>query len=242
MTRARNISRILSAQEISGDINLSGIVTATKFYGDGENLTNVGVDTAQVSTSGLVVSGISTFSDAIRVGSAVTILTDGSANFETQGTSGIVTFNNNVHLDGCDIEFQSQGDQLKFSTAASNPASGGCIEIKTTATTAAKISGNSSQFKVHVDDNASQSFDLRAATYTIQDDNAEYYALFYQGQVRLHHATAHGGIGEQKFETDPGGVKITGVCTATSFSGSGSGLTGLNIPAGFNELDAALFN
>ena len=33
-----------------------------------------------------------------------------------------------------------------------------------------------------------------------------------------------------------------GVVTATSFEGSGSGLTGLNIPAGFTELDAALFN
>ena len=239
-----NASRLASyvGAAITAD-GASGIVTAQSFHGDGANLTNVGVDTAQVSTSGLVVSGVSTFSDAIRVGSAVTILTDGSANFGTQGTSGIVTFNNNVHLDGCDIEFQSQGDQLKFSTAASNPAgNNGCIEVKTSATTTARISGDSNQFKVHVDDNASQSFDLRAGTYTILDDNAEYYALFYQGQVRLHHATAHGGIGEQKFETDPGGVKITGVCTATSFSGSGSGLTGLNIPAGFNELDAALFN
>ena len=33
-----------------------------------------------------------------------------------------------------------------------------------------------------------------------------------------------------------------GIVTATSFEGSGSGLTGLNIPAGFSELDAALFN
>ena len=35
---------------------------------------------------------------------------------------------------------------------------------------------------------------------------------------------------------------VAGVVTATSFEGSGSGLTGLNIPAGFTELDAALFN
>jgi len=35
---------------------------------------------------------------------------------------------------------------------------------------------------------------------------------------------------------------VAGVVTATSFEGSGSGLTGLNIPAGFSELDAALFN
>ena len=39
-----------------------------------------------------------------------------------------------------------------------------------------------------------------------------------------------------------GGINVTGIVTATSFEGSGSGLTGLNIPAGFSELDAALFN
>ena len=222
MTRARNISRILSAQQISGDINLSGIVTATKFFGNGENLTNVGVDTAQVSTSGLVVSGFST-----------------STNLKVTGVS---TFNNNITLDGGNLTFESQGDQLKFSTAASNPASGGCIEIKTSATSTATIKGSANQLLIFNDDNSSNSIDLRAATYSVKDNDAEYYALFNQGQVRLYHATAHGGISEQKFETDPGGVKITGVCTATSFSGSGSGLTGLNIPAGFNELVAALFN
>jgi hypothetical protein len=38
------------------------------------------------------------------------------------------------------------------------------------------------------------------------------------------------------------GINVVGVVTATSFIGNGSGLTGLNIPAGFTELDAALFN
>ena len=62
--------------------------------------------------------------------------------------------------------------------------------------------------------------------------------------------------------TLPDGVVVTGVTTSTSFSGSASGLTAvpsaqltgalpaldgsalenLNIPAGFSELDAALFN
>ena len=106
------------------------------------------------------------------------------------------------------------------------------------------------------------------------------------GSVELYHDDS------KKFETTGGGVDITGVATATSFSGSGSGLsslnasqlssgtipdarfpvtlpsasganltnlpssqltgalpaldgsalTNLNIPAGFNELDAALFN
>ena len=37
------------------------------------------------------------------------------------------------------------------------------------------------------------------------------------------------------------GINVTGVVTATSFVGSGSGLTGLNIPAGYTELDSMLF-
>ena len=56
--------------------------------------------------------------------------------------------------------------------------------------------------------------------------------------------------------TLPRGAIVTGVATATSLSGTvassnlsgalpaldGSALTNLNIPSGFNELDAALFN
>ena len=79
------------------------------------------------------------------------------------------------------------------------------------------------------------------------------------GRIRADLFTNKAGTGAPTFQT---GVVITGVATATSFSGSASGLTAvpsaqltgalpaldgsaltnLNIPAGFNELDAALFN
>ena len=83
------------------------------------------------------------------------------------------------------------------------------------------------------------------------------------GRIRADFFTDHAGTGAPTFQT---GVVITGVSTATSFSGNlnatqlasgtipdarfpaalpaldGSALTNLNIPAGFNELDAALFN
>ena len=39
-----------------------------------------------------------------------------------------------------------------------------------------------------------------------------------------------------------GDTTLVGVVTASEFVGGGSGLTGLNIPASFTELDAALFN
>ena len=38
------------------------------------------------------------------------------------------------------------------------------------------------------------------------------------------------------------GGTFSGTVTANAFSGDGADLTGLNIPAGFTELDAALFN
>ena len=37
-------------------------------------------------------------------------------------------------------------------------------------------------------------------------------------------------------------ANISGIVTATSFVGSGANLTNLNIPVGFNEIDAALFS
>ena len=49
--------------------------------------------------------------------------------------------------------------------------------------------------------------------------------------------TARSGI-----NVSAGGINAVGVVTATSFVGNGEGLTNLNIPAAFNELDSALFN
>jgi hypothetical protein len=73
------------------------------------------------------------------------------------------------------------------------------------------------------------------------------------GRIRADFFTDHAGTSAPTFQA---GVIVTGVATATSFEGTlnssnltgalpaldGSALTNLNIPAGFNELDAALFN
>ena len=73
------------------------------------------------------------------------------------------------------------------------------------------------------------------------------------GRIRADNIVNKAGNGAPTFNK---GAIVTGVVTATSFSGTvassnlsgalpaldGSALTNLNIPAGFNELDAALFN
>lgn len=56
------------------------------------------------------------------------------------------------------------------------------------------------------------------------------------GRVRADNFTNKAGTGAPTF---PNGVTVTGVITATSFSGSGANLTGL--PAGFDWRDGSLF-
>ena len=210
-----NASRLASyvGAAITAD-GASGIVTAQSFHGDGANLTNVGVDTAsRLSTSGLVVSGISTLAGATF--------------------SGVTTFTDDITADNVTLDLGSatsdlfigrSGDRIEISHNTSN----GNI----TCTTGYQYIRGASGFRVQKEGSGT-------------DDIIKAIA---DGAVELYYDDV------KKFETDAGGVKITGVCTATSFSGTvassnlsgalpaldGSALTNLNIPAGFNELDAAL--
>ena len=52
--------------------NVSGALTATSFSGDGSGLTNVGMDTSNVSANTLIVSGIATFSSNVTIGGTLT--------------------------------------------------------------------------------------------------------------------------------------------------------------------------
>ena len=92
----------------------SGVVTATAFHGDGSQLTGIdatalkddgGNVKIQAQDSGAVHTGISTF-DTIKVGSGVTIESNGQATF-----TGIVTFgSSSTTIDG-------DGNIIKVGTA-----------------------------------------------------------------------------------------------------------------------------
>lgn len=72
-----------------------------------------------------------------------------------------------------------------------------------------------------------------SAAFTILKDDIEQFRITSIGNV---------GIGSTQISSKldvAGNVKVIGVVTATSFSGSGANLTGL--PAGFSELDGMLF-
>ena len=131
MTRARNISRILSAQEISGDINLSGIVTATNFYGDGSNLTGIeNAVTQNVSTSGLNVSGMTTLGN-VTAGIATANqfsgnITGTAATFSGDVTiGGVLTYDDVTNVDSLGIITARSGVSIAdsiFHTGDTNTA------------------------------------------------------------------------------------------------------------------------
>ena len=75
-----------SALTVSGDGIFTGVVTATSFIGSGENLTGIGTQGLNVQAQSLTVAGISTFHNDIKIGTGVTIESNGDATY-----TGIVT-------------------------------------------------------------------------------------------------------------------------------------------------------
>jgi len=214
MTRARDLSRLSNPTNFTVDavnsrvglgstnptakLAVSGIVSATAFYGDGSNLEGVasaGLGTALGESGGLEV--IYYTDNILSIGATITVDPPASTNVAyTQYAE--VSLDQDADLiiaDGDDFI----PDVLGLSTVGVTPLTG------------------------------------------------------TGGRIRADFFTNKAGTGAPTFQT---GVIVTGVATATSFSGTvpssnlsgalpaldGSALINLNIPAGFNELDAALFN
>ena len=74
-----------SMLDVGGDVKVSGVVTATAFYGDGSNLTGIdasaikfgGAVKAQANNSGVVITGVATATKFVGDGSDLTSLPAG---------------------------------------------------------------------------------------------------------------------------------------------------------------------
>ena len=194
--------------------SVSGIVTATAFYGDGSNLEGV-------ASAGL--------------GTAISETVGGDVIYYTNTTLGINTDITVDHPSTANVSYTQYqeiavADGIDFIVADGDEFIPDVLGLSTTGITPLAGAG---------------------------------------GRIRADLFTNKAGNGAPTFQK---GVVITGVTTSTSFKGSGaeltnlnatqlasgtipdarfpatlpavngSALTNLNIPAGFNELDAALFN
>ncbi len=197
-----SLNATVSNTATAGFATVSGISSALGIGATAVGLNASGIITAiSFSGSGANLTGIAA-TDDVRTNSLV--------------VAGVSTFNNNIDMEG-DIVFGTQGDKLIFGPS-NYPASGGSIEINVTASDKSTIGGNSGELRIHNTEASNAAFDFRCRNYYFLDENADYYGLFYNGQVRLYHPGTSGSIGDQKFETDAGGVKITGIATADGFS------------------------
>ena len=111
-------------------VSSAGVVTAGSYYGSGANLTGIAA-TDHVSTFDLVVAGISTFNDDVRV------LAGG-----VDVTSGIVSATGlDIGTDGIDVDGQANLDEL---TVAGVATFSNTVDVNATvdATDVSAIGGN----------------------------------------------------------------------------------------------------
>ena len=193
-----------------GNLNLSGIVTASSFRGDGSQLTGIdastlknGSDTkAQANASGVVVTGVLTATSFRGDGSNLTNL---PAGLGTALSSDQTSANNKLY-------YTNRVLSIGSTTTVDHPAT---------------ASGAYTQYaEIQIEDNA----DL-----IIEDGDDLIPDILGLGD---NGSTGAGGLGRLRVDTitnksangaptATNGLTVTGVVTATSFVGNGSGLTNL---------------
>tara|TARA_A100001201_G_scaffold110654_1_gene94629 strand:- start:257 stop:2485 length:2229 start_codon:yes stop_codon:yes gene_type:complete len=211
------------AEMWADNYNVSGIHTNSP-VGVGTSVPGAFVDIH----GGLNVVGVTTLGGNLVVtGAASTSSIAGALQLTNANVSGISTLSIGGAGASEAVYFQSKTQpqaSLKISQAAGNDH--GILMTFTS------FDGDTATIETDSNSNliidTSSTLNLRANTNNVLQSSGESARLFYSGT--------------EKLTTTGAGVTITGICSATSFSGSGANLTDLNIPSGFNELDAALFN
>ena len=220
----------------AGGLNITGVVTATSFSGSGAALTGIDATSIKDSggnvkiqgqASGAVHTGISTFQD---------IDVDGHTNLDNISISGVSTFAGAVNtqaLTATSGTFSgnvSIGGTLTYEDVI-NVDSIGIITARSSikVTNASANSGNFLELKTNAD---SSSDIIKAGTgaffikgnniFVGDDDTSEVYFGGYKDNYSFLNYN-----GSTKIRTEAGGVFITGVCSATSYTGDGSGLSGI---------------
>ena len=218
----------------------SGIISATAFYGDGSNLEGVssaGLGTALSETDGDAAKLIYYTNTILGIGSTVHIkVPTGSDVAYTQYADIDVAENVDFIVDAGDDFIP---DVLGLSTAGVDVSSGQGGRVRAgylinKAGTGAPQLTYGAEVPVGYGITGDGGINVGGAATVL---NISAVDATFSGTLTYEDVTNVDVVG---FATFQKGVNITGVCTASSYVGSGAELTGL--PAGFTELDAALFN
>ena len=171
-------------------------------------------------------SGFVAFSTSISVGGTITY-----EDVENIDSVGLITARNGIDVTGGNVTIGT-GSTVGFGSTAYFRDN------------AKAIFGDGEDLEIYHNGSFSYIKDTGTGALIINSDNVviknagdtEDIAKFIQdGAVQLYYDNS------KKFETTGAGVTITGVCTATSFEGSGANLTNLPASGDSNDITACLF-
>ena len=246
MTRARDVSRLVNANQFTVDaannriglgsetpdakLDVAGIVSATAYYGDGSNLEGVasaGLGTA-ISDSG-ALSVIYYTDNTLTVGDDTTVdvpaTSDSNVAYTQYAEVAVADTKDLIIADGDDFVPDILG--ITTDGPAGTMAGGGRIRVDNIAS---KSGSGSVYFNAGVDiTGVGTVANLKSANVTVTGITTS---------VTLNAGSTIVGAA---VTTDSQGIRAAGIVTATSFTGDGANLTGLNIPAGFTWVEASLF-
>ena len=249
MTRARDLARVINPTNFTVDttnsriglgsenptakLNVTGIVSATAFYGDGSNL------------EGVASAGLGTALAEEGAG-AVIYYTDKTLAIDSNVTVDVpdASTSNVAYTQYAEISVDSGID---FIVADGDDFVPDILGISSDVQTPGLLSGGGGRVRA---DNFTDKAGTGAPTFnTGLNVSGVCSATSFSGDgsgltgvastdniITGTAATFTGGVNI----SGASNINITGVVTATSFVGNGAQITGL--PAGFTELDAALFN
>ena len=189
----------------------------------GSNSGYVEIDSAADAgnlTLQLPTSGTKLLSNAGNVFTGITTTgqLDINGSIDVSSTS---VFNNDLTLKGgsYDVLWDSSDNALEFGTNA-KATFGGAMQLY--------HDGSNSL----IQDSGTGHVQIRSGTFTVGNAGlTKTSAIFNSGSGQQLNFNNN-----QKFITTNTGVVVTGICTASSFSGDGSNLTGLNTPLSFRNL------
>ena len=251
MTRARDVSRLVNANQFTVDaannriglgsetpdakLDVAGIVSATAYYGDGSNLEGVasaGLGTA-ISDSG-ALSVIYYTDNTLTVGDDTTVdvpaTSDSNVAYTQYAEVAVADTKDLIIADGDDFVPDILG--ITTDGPAGTMAGGGRIRVD-------NISSKSGSGSVYF--NAGVHITGVGTVAALENTTLSSANVTVTGITTSVTLNAGSTIVGAAVTTDSQGIRAAGIVTATSFTGDGANLTGLNIPAGFTWVEASLF-
>ena len=221
---------------IGSNIEVVGVITTGQFKSGTSNLHASGVELTNLNVSGIAtiggnvsIGGTLTYQDVTNIDS-VGIITarsnidcngdldvDGHTELDNVNIAGVTTFSEDAKfigaISGRDLQWDKSDNALEFLDYTS--AFFGTDNNL-------QIYHNAGNNNTYISENGTGSLLIQASDLYLNNSAGQNYIICATGgRVQLNFN------GNNKLQTTNTGVVISGICTATSFSGDGSNLTGI---------------